>query len=96
MASKQQLIVEWFDALKGIGEAKSASGEVVFLNADQIEPSNRFSSLKTGEKIYCQTAVSNDQIYAIKITKEPSSRSTVEKSTFLDPSQTAESAEINV
>ena len=96
MATKQQMIVEWFDELKGIGEARSASGDVVFLNANHIEPSNHFITLKAGEKISCETAVSNDHISAIKITRELASRSTVEKSTFLDPSHLGESPEISV
>lgn len=96
MATKQQMIVEWFDELKGIGEARSASGDLVFLNANNIEPSNRLSTLKAGEKISCETAILNDQVSAIKITRELASRSTIEKSTFLDPSQLGESPEISV
>ncbi len=90
------MIVEWFDELKGIGEARSASGDLVFLNANHIEPSNRLSTLKAGEKISCETAILNDQVSAIKITRELASRSTVEKSTFLDPSQLGQSPEISV
>ncbi len=94
--TKQQMIVEWFDQLKGIGEARSDSGDLVFLNANHIEPSNHFLTLKADEKVHCETKNSDGRISAIKITRELATRSTVEKSTFLEPSHLGESTAISI
>jgi cold shock CspA family protein len=85
MASQQAITVEWFDELKGIGEGKSSSGQVIFLNSDNIEASNRFLTLKPGEKIVCETQTKDGHLFASKIVRTLEERTQVEKSTFIEP-----------
>lgn len=51
--------VVWFDALKGIGEAKAVrSGEMVFINASKSfkNPIDAFK-LKQGVMVFCKTKI---------------------------------------
>lgn len=62
---KKQMIVlrakvEWFDALRGIGEAMSLGGQAIHLCSEKIVPiPNKFTNLVMNEYITCKV-VKND------------------------------------
>ncbi len=78
--------VDWFDALKGIGEGKTSDDVVVFLNGNFIESKGHFAALIKGETVSCELK-KNDQggFYANKIEKLVGDRKELNRATFLEP-----------
>jgi len=50
------LVVDWFDGLKGIGEAISEDGLKVFLNHSYMQANGGFAGLATGDVLIAEIA----------------------------------------
>lgn len=67
IASTKSVKVEWFDALKGIGEGITSDGDTVFLNSNYIK-SRKPQLLKKGEIVLCELKKNKDgSLYASEI-----------------------------
>lgn len=65
--SKEVLVV-WWDELKGIGSGQTTTGKNVFLNSNKIESNGRFVNLKENELVMCDIKRNPDGThYASKI-----------------------------
>ncbi len=84
MKKNQEVTVEWFDELKGIGEGLTNAGKKVFLNSNNIQADNRFLTLKSGEKVSCDLIDNPDGFFASKINRIKSESQLIERSTFLE------------
>ncbi len=86
--------VDWFDALKGIGEGKTLAGETVFLNSVYAVSSGHFTALKVGETVYCEVKPNEQKgLYAFKILKTEEARKDFNKTTFIEPHKLSQESE---
>lgn len=78
--------VNWFDALKGIGEGQTSSGDTVFLNSIYAVSNGHFTALQAGDIISCEVKPNEQNgLYASKILKTVEARKDFNKTTFLEP-----------
>ena len=83
---KVKVVVEWFDAVNGIGCGIDSKGRKIALNAFKILPDGRFKTLKKDEPVMCELA-DNDTggLYAKTIKRKKPKKLVIERDTFLPP-----------
>ncbi len=86
--------VVWFDALKGIGEGKTQTGDIVFLNSIYAVSNGHFTALKTGDIVCCEVKLNNQNGFcALKILKTEEARKDFNKTTFIEPHKLPQESE---
>src|SRR5690606_12968345 len=66
--SKWKMVcVDWFDALKGIGEGKTRYGETIFLNTSHMETNGNYFKLKPKKWIWVKVKIISDKVIAEEI-----------------------------
>ncbi len=56
----ENLVVDWFDSMKGIGEGVSSDGRRVFLSHTKMNESGSFLNLETGDSVTCTISTGSE------------------------------------
>lgn len=67
----QEIVVNWFNSAKGIGEGVTKRGETVFLHHSKIQCPEMYADLKAGQIVRCDLEKGPDGLHAARIEVSP-------------------------